>query len=187
MTGINNFFIEKGLAGHYRVVQMQPDWEHESIGSDLRKRGDDMKAAYSVPDTDRGTATIMRRFDTQVDQMVSLLQRNFMLRRKLADTIGPYTGDRNITAWIAVNDELALACMDVLAGARIRIPGRVAVAGFDDGFEASEHKLTSYNFNGRAALSALVNHVLYYNPRMAKQPFRGVEQAEGFMVSRRSC
>jgi DNA-binding LacI/PurR family transcriptional regulator len=85
---------------------------------------------------------------------------------------------------VACNDEVALDCIDLLVDMGIRVPDQVSVVGFDDGHSASSYDLTTYNFNGHAALHALLNHLLRYNTAQARRPFAGIEEAEGYIVNR---
>lgn len=75
----------------------------------------------------------------------------------LFDRVAANTG---ITAWVGENDVVALAICDYLKRRGIAVPGSVSVIGFDDSLAASEQQLTSYNFNGRAVLHAMMRFAL---------------------------
>lgn len=55
--------------------------------------------------------------------------------------------DKDITAWVCVNDNVAHAALTFLNTAGIEVPGRIAVTGFDDIAEAKVSGLTTYNFH----------------------------------------
>ena len=65
------------------------------------------------------------------------------------------------TAWVAVNDDVALRCRTSLEQRGRRVPGDISLCGFDNTLEAHSHSLTSYDFNARALIDAMVAHVLY--------------------------
>ena len=131
-----------------------------------------------------------RTTDQRLLEQVGAAVREYAHRRRQREALGqgldPWLKQEEITALVACNDETALDCLDLLADRDIAVPGRLSVAGFDDGHGASERNLTTYNFNGQAALHALVNHLLSCPPAQRQRPFGGVEEAEGFVVPRRT-
>ena len=66
----------------------------------------------------------------------------------------------DITAWVCVTDRVALAAQHYLRCVQVRRRIVPALAGFDDRFEAFLGGITSYSFNGRRAMAALLAHVL---------------------------
>lgn len=89
-----------------------------------------------------------------------------------------------VTAWIAENDELALAALEHLRMARTIIPRQLSVAGFDDSEEAHMRGLTSYNFNGSAYVNAMVRTVL--GSASAKRRAHAPVSFEGVVIPRMS-
>jgi DNA-binding LacI/PurR family transcriptional regulator len=92
--------------------------------------------------------------------------------------------DRRTTAWVACNDPTALMCLDFLASQGMAVPGEMSVVGFDDMTMAFVNNLTSYNFNSRAVMHAMVRWIIA--PQLVERLGRGgdVVQVAGY-VSRR--
>jgi DNA-binding LacI/PurR family transcriptional regulator len=67
---------------------------------------------------------------------------------------------KEISAWVGANDEFALACLALLWSKGVRVPGEIAVTGFDNTSEAYRHDLTSYSLNAEDAVRAMVRHVI---------------------------
>lgn len=70
---------------------------------------------------------------------------------------------KGVTAMVACNDSVGLACLEFLRGRGVRVPRDVSVIGFDDTLDAMRVRLTSYNFNNHGAVHAAMAHIL--NPR----------------------
>lgn len=85
------------------------------------------------------------------------------------------------TLWIAASDWVALGCLHWLAGKGLRMPGDLALAGFDDSREALGLGLTSVRFDAPAMARAMVRQVL--SPETAR---RGTLHYEGTVVVRGS-
>lgn len=95
----------------------------------------------------------------------------------------------NITVWVAATDGVAIECLRFLRRSKVQVPGDISLVGFDDSVEASVRELTSYNFNGQAVLSAMLNFVL--NPGMWTSPSKTahaplLEEIDGFVTERQS-
>ncbi len=74
------------------------------------------------------------------------------------------------TAIVCENDALALHCLRVLRVLGLRVPEDRSVVGFDDEEEAFLSGLSSYNFNVRAVVGAMVDYVLRPASAMPKHP-----------------
>ena len=93
--------------------------------------------------------------------------------------------EKEITAWVAANDILAVIALDYLAGRAIDVPCKISVVGFDDSPDALERGLTSYNPNIPAVILSMLRHAT----GIAAMP--GVEKAkavriDGFVNERRT-
>ncbi|MBD3420510.1 MAG: GntR family transcriptional regulator [Chitinivibrionales bacterium] len=64
-----------------------------------------------------------------------------------------------VTVWIAANDEVALNALSFLKRHGIAVPERISVISFDDTHDALRYGLTSYNFNMRAYVYAMLGYV----------------------------
>ena len=83
------------------------------------------------------------------------------------------------TAWVCANDNTAFMAMDFLNEHRAR---KIAIAAFDDTFEAFRRGLTSYNFNIHGLVQLMLAHVLNPAPRKGKE-LKSTE-IEGMVVVR---
>lgn len=95
-------------------------------------------------------------FASQLAMAPALQQDRDQLFRML-DECAPHDTH---TALVGGSDDVALNCFDYLRDKDIAVPDHVSLAGFDDGFNAFLHRLTTYNFNGAAYMRAQLNHVL---------------------------
>ncbi len=89
------------------------------------------------------------------------------------------------TAWVGVNDTVALAALRFLRGTGRRVPADVAVVGFDNTLDALRAGLASYDFNLPALAEALVEHVVGWRTRAGRDRAPVVE-IPGSLIERRS-
>jgi DNA-binding LacI/PurR family transcriptional regulator len=111
-----------------------------------------------------------------------------MFREQVALALEPHmrgvVKDRSVTAWVGVNECVAVACLQFLRGNGVAVPQKVSVVGFDDTLEAGIHGLTSYSFSGPAVMHAMIEHAVRPNsPLVAADPHRPVV-IPGFMHER---
>lgn len=93
--------------------------------------------------------------------------------------------ERHATAWVGVNDTVALAALRFLREAGLSVPRDVAVVGFDNTAEALRGGLASYDFNLAALAEALVEHVVGWRTRSGRDRAPVVE-IPGSLVERPS-
>jgi DNA-binding LacI/PurR family transcriptional regulator len=98
---------------------------------------------------------------------IEILLRREVIRPLALPLLEQCLARRDITTWIAENDDLALECLDFLKSRHVEVPGEVSVMGFDDSMEGLVRGLTSYSFNCTAVVHALLSHV--FNPRQAER------------------
>jgi hypothetical protein len=89
------------------------------------------------------------------------------------------------TAWVGVNDMVALAALRFLRSAGRRVPLDVSVVGFDDTVDALRAGLASYDFNLPALAHALIEHVVGWRSR-AGRDHAPVVEIPGALVARDS-
>jgi len=68
---------------------------------------------------------------------------------------------KRITAWVAANDETALACLQYIRTHHIQIPQKISIIGFNDSLEAFFHGISSYNFNVTGIMNAMLYEILH--------------------------
>lgn len=54
---------------------------------------------------------------------------------------------KDLTAWVAIDDDTALLVMEFLRRRGLRVPDDISLVGFDDTAEGARRDLTSYNFD----------------------------------------
>jgi DNA-binding LacI/PurR family transcriptional regulator/DNA-binding transcriptional regulator YhcF (GntR family) len=208
---MGQYLLAKGhrrIACFYDLTGPGPGWQFERMDG-LRSAF----AQGGVPDgvvlrqgIDRTMPTMEEKLKTTT--LFSLLQREEHVRYRKNPSIDLYTtvyyhatrervsqsmaplmketaGDRSITAWVGINDEIALACARFLWGSGIPVPDRVSVAGFDNSLDATAMQMSSYDFNGAGAMRAMVDFIL--RPRTAVgKPSGGPQLMKGFVHERMS-
>jgi len=100
-----------------------------------------------------------------------------LFERALAET--------RATAWVGVNDVVALAAARFLRDAGRRVPRDVALVGFDNTLDALRCGLASYDFNLPALAEALVEHVVGWQTRAGRDRAPVVE-IPGSLLERES-
>lgn len=111
----------------------------------------------------------------------------YVIRQVLEGALRPVFREiarrRTSTAVVGITDGVAVAALRCLGDARIDVPSRVSVLGFDNSFDATVHDLTSFDFNVAALVDALLGHVLRPERRKVHS---GPVEIPGMMVVRGS-
>jgi GntR family transcriptional regulator, arabinose operon transcriptional repressor len=94
---------------------------------------------------------------------------------------------KEITAWIAANDYIALDAIDYLKKREIAVPEDISIIGFDDCFESLNYQLTTYNFNSPALMHAMYNFIAdsQKSDKIPKQT--SLVDCMGYIVERRTA
>lgn len=135
-----------------------------------------------------GGAPLPGRFSTRAHRAVREtfgdIAKEYWYRQCL-DTVLPAVLRReHITAWVAANDAVAVRCLELLHSYGVAVPERISVVGFDDNEDACRYKLTSYNFNGAAVVSAMIDHLLA--PARWDARHVGDDDSPGFVTVRQT-
>jgi DNA-binding transcriptional regulator YhcF (GntR family) len=93
-------------------------------------------------------------------------------------------GSGDATAWVGMNDVRAMECLRYLQVNKVRVPERVSVIGFDDSPEAATHRMSSYNFNGVAAVNRMVDFLLWPNAPIVRSEAGRPVVVQGFVNER---
>ncbi len=126
----------------------------------------------------RAAAEVLRRMRfTKVETLW-----NEAIRIRIEQLLSSAMKGRRFSAVVCANDATAVHCLDWLGRSGIPVPGSLSVVGFDDSVDALTYELTSYNFNGHAVMSSLVQHVLH--PGNALHRGRRVVEIEGYVHER---
>lgn len=121
-----------------------------------------------------------------VSSYVSLRMDREFVARHLTPLLEMALARRDITAWVAANDNIALEAQDFLAGHGRKTPRDLSLIGFDDTMEAFINGLSSYNFSAPAVMNAMLSHII--DPR---RPWSGHRrdspmEIEGYVATRTS-
>jgi hypothetical protein len=109
-----------------------------------------------------------------------------LIDKPLAHLFADVLDDHTITAWVGVNDIVALSMMNFLNSCHISVPEAISIIGFDDSQEAFLHRITSYNFNIHALISAMLQYVFSPGAGVkASQELSSIE-IDGFITIRES-
>lgn len=65
-----------------------------------------------------------------------------------------------ITAWVCANDTTSLLAYDFLSTHKKKVPGDIALIGYDNSLEALKNNLSSYDFNLFSSIYALTRHII---------------------------
>lgn len=92
--------------------------------------------------------------------------------------------DPSITAWVGGNDTIALAALRFLRARSVDVPGKISVVGFDNHHESFAQGLSSFDFNGRAATIAMLNHIM--RPPTSREMVTRIHYTPGIIIERSS-
>jgi hypothetical protein len=106
------------------------------------------------------------------------------LGKALAPRLRELLGDSSMTAWVAANDDIGIACLHFLREQGVKVPRQVSVMGFDDSYPALVNDLTSYNFNSSATVQAMLAHIVSPSWPPLRDRVGNVVEIEGFVNTR---
>ena len=92
---------------------------------------------------------------------------------------------KQITAWVGCNDEVAIMAWSFLRSRQIAIPRKISIIGFGNTFEAAKVEITSYDLNHESAVGSIRTFLL--RPGLASRIRKLARPLiEGFMIERGS-
>ncbi len=133
-----------------------------------------------------GDGSLYARTVTMLGEQISPVLTRQSYAKAMRPLMEMALADRSVSAWVAADDDTALPCLEFLREHRIGVPDEISVVGFDDSFESSLHKLTSYNYNGPAYMRAMLAHVLSPGCPESGGARQGSVEIEGAVVVRRT-
>jgi DNA-binding LacI/PurR family transcriptional regulator len=110
--------------------------------------------------------------------------RNEKVFRIATDLFGQALLRGTATAWIAVNDVIAVLARDFLLSNEIKVPAEISVVGLDDTNLSFQHDLTGYNFAFSSMAKLVISFIL--NPTHRYFAGRSVVEFEGLIIERGS-
>lgn len=144
-TAVVNFHADTYTPAATQSLRDQAQVEFKEMTSLLQKRG---RVSFSSS------------FGVRSENAMYMEIRRELLARCLDPLLRRALADRSITAWVGANDEYATTAMQFLRNNRRRIPGDIALAGFDNSPAAVYAGLTSYDFGGDAAMHAMMEFIV---------------------------
>ncbi|MBD3243956.1 MAG: GntR family transcriptional regulator [Chitinivibrionales bacterium] len=118
------------------------------------------------------------------DRKVSLYMTGQMLKKALVPSFEQVLGDKSITAWVGINDEVGLIALTYLRGNGVRVPEDISVVSYDDTVDAFGQGLTSYNFNVPGVVQAMFRHIM--EPGGGREGADDILEVPGTVMSRPS-
>jgi len=91
---------------------------------------------------------------------------------------------RRATAWVGTADPVAIECLRYLQASGAGVPEEISVVGFDDSPDAATRRLTSYNFNGAAAVNRMVDFLLWPDAPITRSGAGVPVMVDGFVHER---
>jgi DNA-binding GntR family transcriptional regulator len=119
------------------------------------------------------------------NMLVNLSWQELLLSR-LVRAFDDTLADRRTTAWVGLDDNIASLCLNYLHGKRVDVPREISVVGFDDSAQAMFNGLSSYSFNGAAAMHAMVDYLVAPRQSGARVATDTVISVSGFVHERGS-
>jgi DNA-binding transcriptional regulator YhcF (GntR family) len=129
----------------------EPSWEHNAA-TIIRKAIATVATNHTIPMHRDTVATLEREFVQGV--------RREVIRKQFAGHFRRLAEDRTITAWVGLNDDIAVEALVYLRSNGANVPGDISVMGFDDSLEAGFLGLTSYCFNGASAMHLMTEYIV---------------------------
>lgn len=175
-AGIEDGVEEFRLEGYSRTFEFS-DGAHK-VTSAL----DSLLAAGSGPRSEE--QRVLERLIATFKEQINPVFDKELMRETLGAMLERALARPELTAWVAVNDNIALECLAFLRRREVRIPEGLSVVGFDDIPAAFLSRLTSYNFDSPAVMHAMLDHILNSRLSPPHRSTKRVVEIEGFVNAR---
>lgn len=110
-------------------------------------------------------------------------------RERILEALEPYLEKalkrKDLTAWVAIDDETAMLILDFLGRRGLQVPRDISLVGFDDSAEGARRDLTSYNFDFER-INHYILRFLLDPSRTERAESDGLRRPEGRVVKRGS-
>lgn len=121
----------------------------------------------------------------QLGREIHLAARRERILEALTPLLEKALKRKDLTAWVAVDDDTALLVMDFLRRRGLQVPRDISLVGFDDTAEGARRDLTSYNFDFERFNHYVLRYLLE-PARVIKAEARGTQSPEGRVIARGS-
>jgi DNA-binding GntR family transcriptional regulator len=188
LEGLRSVFEEGGLSGSVFASVS----ENSQTLSHSRRRllvENALRALEELTLASEGTGTapgILERTQGKLLQQAAPLLDSIELQQAAHPLVETVLERREVTAVVACNDDVGMACLEVIVGSGRRVPDDLSVLSFDDSLEAFAQGLSSYNFNTPMAVQSLLDNIVA--PARLPPPNRGfrTQSIDGFVTARRT-
>jgi DNA-binding LacI/PurR family transcriptional regulator len=160
LAGLKNVYASAGFADAVQSFTLDTyhnPWQMVTQSRRVRAEIDAMLEPRGDIDAD-SAATLGRTLDVLRERVDFVLEREAP-RSRLQPLLERALHSKEITAWVAASDSVALLCLDFLRSRKVRVPEGISVVGFDDSSDAFANDLTSYNFDCPTAVAAMLGHI----------------------------
>jgi uncharacterized membrane protein len=180
LNGLRGAFAEIGLSDAVECILLGAEHPPDFVPSDFppnRFMPGDLK-----PRERKQLRRALEHAESSIHREIIAEKR----RDQLENGLKTLASDKCLTAWVASNDRLAIACTELLAEHGYTVPADKSVVGFDNVPEARYGGLTTYSFNPRAITNRLVDTVLT-SPAALRREFTGETiEVPGYVCERRT-
>ncbi|MBD3421444.1 MAG: GntR family transcriptional regulator [Chitinivibrionales bacterium] len=169
LAGLRLAYTEAGLDTGVREFVM-----HYAKGDASPHQYEEQRA--TVQDCIRGNfghldAYLRKDFDALLNQFCSHTMHQARIRLLMKTHFESALAQKNLTVWVAVNDQTACMALEYLDMMGVDVPGEISVISFDDSPDALLYGLTSFNFNIRGLVRTMLRYIMqidYYRGRHNK-------------------
>jgi len=185
LDGLRQAFAAAGYTDGIRTFMIDEN------APQYRVNGRDMDAVFqrtilgNLDPSDHVHSLMARALARYSGRIISAASRERILEN-LPPLFDGALQQRQITAWVGSNDEVAVRMIGFLEKRGVRVPQEVSVVGFDDSPEAFFGGLTSYNFNAPAYVHGMLDFLLNPGPRPTSRVILEPVDIDGFITIRRT-
>jgi DNA-binding LacI/PurR family transcriptional regulator len=188
MQGLADSFEMAGFPGAILecTAALESEWELVPELVDVPRKGiahrlQPVYAAFNALERELPLHLADQVFDLRMH--TGLIESELELLKLVRPLFEKAHSDRQCTAWVCGNDQLALNALSFCAEKGIAVPGDVSIIGFDDTLEALRRNLSSYNFAASVYVRRMLDFILRNNGRSASARYRPVE-IQGYITER---
>jgi DNA-binding LacI/PurR family transcriptional regulator/DNA-binding transcriptional regulator YhcF (GntR family) len=180
-SGVRSIFQEAGLADtlsmHALPVPCSPE-EYTLLNNDFSNEVESAISNLLVRFNAPHWSLAYKRYHEVFLHLLGWESLSILLEEPLRRSLG----SGPVTAIIAANDFLAVGCLNVIRKWGYEVPRDVSVIGFDDMPVSFEQRLTTYNFNAKALVNAMIDFIL--DPMVSRRKKSPVLEIPGYIVER---
>lgn len=126
----------------------------------------------------------IKSFSKQLNEDFTSEFSRIRMGRALFPIFEEVLADRSITAWVGVDDRIALWALEYLKNKGIKVPRQISVIGFEDTADAFLTGLTSYNYDVQSVTRKAI--AFLSNPTMFTTKTVPMPETNGYVVVRNS-